>query len=247
MEVHQLLDEETHTYTYVLVDSDTRMALIVDPVRDRWERDLALIEENGLTLSMILETHVHADHVTGAGILREKTGASILVGEAAAVPCADRQLTDKESIILGNTIIQVRSTPGHTPGCISLFVDDISSPMVFTGDALLINGCGRTDFQGGSSKVLFQSIHSQLWTLPDHTVVYPGHDYNGRHSSTIGAEMKCNPRLKTPISSEHFEHMMTNLGLPYPKRIRMSLPANYACGLMMGSVPESSLDQKGMS
>jgi glyoxylase-like metal-dependent hydrolase (beta-lactamase superfamily II) len=247
MEVHQLIDQETYTYTYVLVDSDTRKAMIVDPVRDRWERDLTFIEENDLTLSMILETHVHADHVTGAGILRKKTGASILVGEKAAVPCADRQIKDKEIIALGNTNIEVRSTPGHTPGCISLFVDDLSNPMVFTGDALLISGCGRTDFQGGSSKDLFKSVHSQLWTLPDHTVVYPGHDYRGRLSSTVGAEKQCNPRLNTTVSLEHFEGLMANLSLPYPKRIRESLPANYGCGLNLESTSAVSLNRPDAS
>ncbi len=224
----QLFDRNTSTYTYLLADEASHQAILIDPVVEHHERDLELITELGLTLLYVLETHVHADHVTGASKLRQKLGAKTAVGARGGANCADIQLAHGQRIVFGAESLEVRETPGHTNGCVS-YVDH-NNRRVFTGDTLLIRGCGRTDFQQGSSLVLFQSVQEQLFTLPADFAVYPGHDYKGRTSSSIGEELRLNPRLGGSVGLERFQEIMAGLGLAYPAAIDRAVPANLRCG-----------------
>jgi sulfur dioxygenase len=232
MLLKQLFDSDTWTYTYLLADQDTREAIIIDPVLERVERDLALIAELGLELLYTLDTHVHADHVTGSGELRRRTGATSGVSAIAEVACVDRPLNHGDRISFGRYTLEVRSTPGHTDGCLTYVVDADGQMMAFTGDALLIRGCGRTDFQQGSAEVLYRSVRTQLYTLPSDTIIYPGHDYRGHTASTVAEEKAHNPRLKVEIAEVEFIQLMADLDLAYPKRIHDALPANLACGVV---------------
>lgn len=228
---HQLFEQETSTYTYIIGDAATKEAVIIDPVVEMVERDLKLIKELGLELKYILDTHVHADHITGSGILRKKTGAKIAVSSAYDLSCVDIHLGDGQELLFGDHKVKAIHTPGHTSGCLSYQIGN----MLFTGDALLIRGTGRTDFQQGSSEKLFHSIRDKLFNLPDETVVYPGHDYKGFTKSTIGMEKAHNPRLKMSISKDEFISIMTNLKLANPKKIHEAVPANLLCGLVLKS------------
>ncbi len=225
--VRQLFDRDSCTYTYLLVDPESRRGVIIDPVREQVERDLALVKELGVELLYVLETHVHADHVTSAGMIRQTTGAQIVYSEAAEVKAIDVVTHDGENLAFGTYRIQTIATPGHTDGCVSYYVDG----MVFTGDALLIHGCGRTDFQQGSSEVLYDSITKKLFTLPPETLLYPGHDYNGRTRSTIGEEVRWNPRVGQGRSKVEFIRIMNDLNLDLPKKIHEAVPANMECGI----------------
>lgn len=224
---HQLFDEKTWTYTYIVGDTETKSALIIDPVRDQTERDLRLLEELGLTLTHIFDTHIHADHITGSGLLREKTGARIVMGTGAAVAKPDILAEDGEIVMVGNIAVKVLSTPGHTDGCISLLIED----MVFTGDALLIRKTGRTDFQQGSPEKLYHSIMDKIYTLPDETRVYPGHDYAGHMMSTVGEEKRYNARIRPDTSLEEFTETLNALKLEHPKYLEVALPANMKLGV----------------
>jgi len=225
--LRQLFDDESSTYTYILHDKDTKHAIIIDPVDNQVDRDLEVIQQEGLNLIYGVNTHAHADHITGTGILKTKVKGLKSIISKASTADADILIEAGEKITFGTRYVSVRSTPGHTAGCIVFVSDD--EQMVFTGDTLLIKGCGRTDFQGGSAENLFDSVHSQLFTLPDHTTVYPAHDYKGRTHSTIGSEKKDNPRL-TKIKAE-FVEIMKNLNLSYPKKIDVAVPANMKCGV----------------
>lgn len=236
----QLFETETSTYTYLLADETTKDAVIIDPVRETVERDVALLEELGLKLRYVLETHVHADHVTSAGLLRERTGASTIVGKDGGAPCADVPVGAGDVVRFGRHALEVRATPGHTNGCVT-YVDH-EGRRAFTGDALLIRGCGRTDFQQGDSRKLYRSVHEQIFTLPDDTAVYPGHDYKGRTMSTVGEEKALNPRLGGGRTEDDFVAIMANLKLAYPKKIDEALPANLKCGLPEGRVPQVAVD-----
>lgn len=232
MTVRALFDPESSTFTYLVFDPASRRAALVDPVLERVERDLALVRDLGLTLTHALDTHIHADHVTAAGVLRERTGCE--TGRAAAYGpgCADLALRGGDTLSLGAVSLEVRNTPGHTPGCLSFVVrtgEQIEG--VLTGDALFVRGTGRTDFQGGSAHALYQSIHTQLFSLPDDTVVYPGHDYRGHQVTTIGEEKRLNPRIAEGKSEAEFVQVMSELALPPPKRIEQAVPANQRCGL----------------
>src|SRR5690606_18842226 len=174
----QLFDRDTSTYTYLLADPETREAVIIDPVLEQVDRDLRLIEDLGLTLRFALDTHVHADHVTALGTLRDRTGCTTVMAAAAGAGCADRLVEPGDQIRFGDEGLEVRATPGHTAGCLTYVMADRS--MAFTGDALLIRGCGRTDFQGGDAHRLYRSVHQQILSLPPDTLLYPGHDYHGR-------------------------------------------------------------------
>jgi glyoxylase-like metal-dependent hydrolase (beta-lactamase superfamily II) len=187
----QLFDQDTWTHTYLLYDTENNEGIIIDPVKEKLERDLKLLKELNITLKYILETHVHADHITSADDLRRSTNAKVYYGDKAGVECADGSLADGDELKFGRFSVKALSTPGHTDGCTSYLVEN----MVFTGDALFIRGTGRTDFQQGSSEALFQSINEKLFTLPDNTLVYPGHDYKGMWASTIGEEKQFNPRV----------------------------------------------------
>lgn len=223
----QLFEPETSTYTYLLGCERTRRALLIDPVAVAVDDYVGLLEELGLSLIYTLETHVHADHITGSGLLRERLGSKGVVHRDAGAMCADLLITDGVLLQLGDIEITARHTPGHTSGCLSFVMRD----RVFTGDALLISGCGRTDFQQGDPGRLYDSIHGKLFTLPPDTLVYPGHDYNGNTVSTIRQEMARNPRLGGGKSRAEFIDIMGQLKLPYPRHIDAALPANLACGL----------------
>ena len=193
MGIKQLFDDDSSTYTYLLWDTDTKDALLVDPVDVQVDRDLKEAKDLGLNLCYGINTHAHADHITGTGILKQKVSGLKSVISTASTAKADVMVDPGDQIYFGGRYLEVRSTPGHTVGCVSYVADDGS--FVLTGDALLIQGCGRTDFQGGSSENLYDSVHSQLFTLNDECIVYPAHDYKRRTHSCIGDEKANNPRL----------------------------------------------------
>ena len=225
MLLHQLFDRETSTYTYLIADEATRQALLIDPVYEQAERDLKLLDELGLALRYALDTHVHADHVTASGLLRERTGAKTVAGLAGA-NCADLKLKHGDRLELGNLVVKVLATPGHTDDSLSYHI----GPHVFTGDALLVRGTGRTDFQNGSPEQLYNSLTQVLFALPPETTVWPGHDYRGFTRSSIAEESKYNPRVSGK-SREEFVRIMNNLGLPKPAQIDRAVPRNRACGV----------------
>lgn len=220
----QLFDAETSTYTYLIADEETRQAALIDPVVEKVERDLKLVDELGLTLVVVLETHVHADHITGAGALRERTGAKVVASRRGA-PCVDVQVGDGEVVRVGGLEVKVLETPGHTDDSLTFLVGN----KLFTGDALLVRGTGRTDFQNGDPGQLYDAITSKLFTLPDTTEVFPGHDYAGHSMSTIGEEKRLNPRLAL-MSREEFITFMKNRKVAAPKKLDVAVPANRACG-----------------
>ncbi|MEY4512609.1 MAG: hypothetical protein RLZZ450_4731 [Pseudomonadota bacterium] len=226
----QLFDQDSSTYSYLLADEVTREAVMIDPVIEQFDRDRTLIEELQLKLVYVMDTHVHADHVTGSGLLREHFGAKSVVSERAGVVCADWQVKQGDRIGFGQHTLEVRETPGHTSGCLSFFCAEAG--LVFTGDALLIRACGRTDFQQGDSHTLYRSVHEQIFALPDATTIYPAHDYKGRTASSVGEERRLNPRLGQNKSVADFAKIMSELKLPYPRKIDASLPANSRCGLL---------------
>ncbi len=224
MILRQLFDPESSTYTYLLADPETGAAALVDPVLEQHQRDLALIDELGLRLEVVLDTHVHADHVTAANVLREKTGART-VASLRGAPCADQLVAHGDVVRVGNLPLHVLSTPGHTDDGLSILVEG----HVLTGDTLLVRGSGRSDFQNGDAGQLFDSITRVLFALPDETVVLPGHDYRGFTQSTIGEEKRLNPRL-VGKSRDQFIEIMNQLNLPPPKKLASAVPANRACG-----------------
>lgn len=228
----QLFDENTWTYSYIVGDPITRHAVIIDPVREKVDRDLKLLTELGLTLTHILDTHIHADHITGSGVLREHTGALIVMGEGARIAAPDILMKDRDILRVGELSIRSLSTPGHTDGCTSYHIDD----MVFTGDTLLIRKTGRTDFQQGSPEKLYHSIREKLYTLSDDTRVYPGHDYTGQMMSTISEEKRYNTRIKADTTLAEVTTTLEALKLDYPKYIDVALPANMRLGLDDGQM-----------
>jgi sulfur dioxygenase len=226
----QLYDQETSTYTYLIADEQSKEAVLVDPVIEQVERDLKLIQELDLTLRFCLETHIHADHITGTGKLREFTGCGGIVPENAQVNCANGFVKDGEILRVGNVEIKAIATLGHTDSHNSYLVN---GKFLLTGDSLFIRGCGRTDFQSGDAGLMYDHVTEKLFTLPDDTLVYPGHDYKGQTVSTIGEEKKFNPRF-VGKDRESFIDMMNNLNLPNPKKIAEAVPANQLCGQNVG-------------
>ena len=227
MKIRQFFDPKSSTYTYLLWDDKTRKAALIDPVFEQISRDSKTIYELGLDLKFLLETHIHADHITGSGKLRQRFGASILVHENSGSQCADRLLKDGDIISLGEEEIKVLYTPGHTNTDISYLVDKT----VFTGDTLLIRGSGRTDFQSGNAEDAYNSITKKLFTLDDSTLIYPGHDYEGRTQSSIGEEKQLNPRLGNKKTREEYIEIMNSMNLPKPALIERAVPGNLECGL----------------
>ena len=230
----QLFDRESSSYSYLIADTASQEAVLVDSVLEQVTRDLKLIEELDFTLKFCLETHIHADRITGAGRLRDLTGCRGIVPVKAKANCADRYIADNEIIQLGTIEIRAIETLGHTDSHMAYLVD---SDRVLTGDALLIRGCGRTDFQNGDAATLYDSVTNRLFTLPDDTLVYPAHDYQGRTVSTIGEERQYNPRFQQrSIKLSHearrsdFIHLMNNLDLAYPRKMMEAVPANLNCG-----------------
>ncbi len=222
----QLFESESSTFTYILADAESGEALIIDPVLETVNRDLKLINELDLKLLCVLETHVHADHITGAGKIADSTGAIIALSEAAHVEGRHQALRDGDVIRFGRFELKALTTPGHTNSCMSFLFND----RVFTGDALLIRANGRTDFQEGSSEKLFENVHQKLFSLSDETLVYPAHDYKGFTSSSIGAEKRHNVRLNQQRKLEDFVQIMANLNLPAPKKMDVAVPANLKLG-----------------
>ncbi|MDJ0556990.1 MAG: MBL fold metallo-hydrolase [Microcoleaceae cyanobacterium MO_207.B10] len=222
----QLFDKNTSTYTYLIADQQTKEAILVDPVLEQVERDYNLLIQLGLTLHYTLETHIHADHITGTAKLKATTSCLSIIPKGANANCADRFIGDREVLEIGAVKITAIATPGHTDSHNAYLVN---SDRLLTGDSLLIRGCGRTDFQSGDAGKLYDSITQKLFTLADETLVYPGHNYQGLTVSTIGEEKKHNPRL-AGYSRTNFIELMANLNLPYPKNMIVAIPANEQCG-----------------
>ena len=237
----QLFDAPSSTYTYLLAERASGQALLIDPVFEQARRDAALIAELGLTLAWALETHVHADHVTGAWLLRERLGSRIALARAAheaGAEGAERWLEPGDRIDFGARWLSVRATPGHTSGCLTYVLDDESC--AFSGDCLLIRGCGRTDFQQGDANTLYASVRQQIFTLPAQCLIYPGHDYNGLTATSVEEERRYNPRLGGEVSAADFAGHMQNLKLPHPKKLDIAVPANLRCGRPEGDTWSSS-------
>ena len=232
MVFRQLFDQQSSTYTYLLADAASRRAVLIDPVFEQARRDVALVEELGLKLEWTLETHLHADHVTGAWLLRERLGSRIALSAAIGAQGADRHLSSEESIEFGARSLEARATPGHTNGCLTYVLDDAS--MAFTGDTLLVRGCGRTDLQQGDARALFRSVRERIFSLPERCLLYPGHDYRGLTVTSVGEEKLYNPRLAESIGEEDFVGYMTHLGLAHPKLMEIAVPANLAGGRPQG-------------
>ena len=230
-----LFDPASSTYTYLLGDSASGEALLIDPVYEQVPRDLALLQELGLRLLATLDTHVHADHVTGAWRLRQRCGSRIGASAASGAAPLDLPLQHGDRVPFGSRHLDVRATPGHTAGCLTYVLDD--QRLAFTGDALLIRGCGRTDFQGGSPAQLFQSVHGQILSLPGDCLLYPGHDYRGVTVSSVAEERRFNPRLGGDVNQVDFTVSMQALHLPHPRQMAQAVPANLRCGQPDGAPP----------
>merc|ERR1712223_227298 len=223
----QLFDRDSCTYTYLMADTDTKEAILIDPVIDLAERDAAICKDLGLKLLFAINTHMHADHITGTGLLKKLIPSCKSIISKASGAKADLLVEPGTKIKFGNHELEVRATPGHTNGCVT-YVSH-SQGCAFTGDAVMIRGCGRTDFQEGNPETLFDSVWKQIFSLPDNFKLFPAHDYKGRTVTSVKEEKTLNPRLAKP--REEFVKIMNNLGLPYPKKIDEALPANMVCGL----------------
>ena len=224
----QLFDPQSSTYSYLLADGTTNVAVLIDPVFEQARRDAALIQELGLDLVATIETHVHADHVTAAWLHHRALGCDIVVSAAGGAAGADRQLAHGDRIVFGSRHLEARATPGHTHGCMTFVLDDESR--AFTGDCLLIRGSGRTDFQQGDARAMYQSVRMQILTLPGDCLLYPAHDYRGLTVTSVAEERRFNPRLGGDIGEADFVGFMNNLGLPHPKLIDIAVPANLLVG-----------------
>ncbi len=229
----QLFEPVSSTFTYLVGCPDTGEAILIDPVMPAWQRDLQVVNELGLRLTMTIDTHIHADHLTSASILKREAGSRIVLPELDALPCTDLTMADGVPLQIGSIQLDPMHTPGHTDHHFAIGADD----RVFTGDALLIDGCGRTDFQSGDSRMLYASVRGKLFKLADETLVYPAHDYKGRRVSSIGQERTRNPRLGGDRTIEAFVELMAGLNLPYPKFIDYAVPGNRACGVCPVGLP----------
>ncbi len=226
----QLYDRDTCTFTYLIGDDWSREAVLIDPVIEHLERDISILSQLGLKLVHTLDTHAHADHITAAAALRAKTGALVGYSRSSGVEGADRLFDDGDALRFGLQAIEVRATPGHTSGCVTYV--SASDGAAFTGDALFVRGCGRTDFQGGSAQTLYRSVRDKIFSLPDGTLIYPGHDYKGRTVTTVQEERNFNPRLGGGRTEEQFVSIMNELDLAYPRKLDVAVPANMRCGVV---------------
>lgn len=233
----QLVDQQSSTYSYLLGDAASKKCVLIDPVFEQAARDRAMVDEMGLQLVATIDTHVHADHVTGSWLLHNRLKSEIIVSRDSGVEGAGRYVQHGDSIGFGERSLLVRATPGHTSGCISLVLDD--QTMVFSGDCLLIRGTGRTDFQEGSPQLMYRSIQDQIFTLPNSCLIYPGHDYRGLTVTNVAEEKSFNPRLGGEANLEDFCGYMDNLKLSHPKQINRAVPANLKCGQPDGHLAES--------
>jgi sulfur dioxygenase len=239
----QLFDPQSSTYTYLLGDRAGGAALLIDPVFEQVRRDVALLDELDLRLLASLETHVHADHVTGAWLLQRRTGSKIMLSAESGAEGADRYLQQDDIVAFGGRRLMVRPTPGHTSGCVTYVLDDHS--MAFTGDCLMIRGAGRTDFQGGDPAAMYRSIHEQIFTLPADCLLYPAHDYRGLTVTSVAEERRFNPRIGGEIGIGDFTGYMKNLGLAHPKQMDVAVPANLRCGRPEGEDADDPLAAPG--
>ena len=221
----QVFDEKSSTYTYIIASAKGREAVIIDPVIENVESYISILNELELKLVKVIDTHIHADHVTGASKLKQSTNCSTIMGEHTPADTVDIKLKDDDIIKIDQLEIKAMYTPGHTSDSYSFLMNKY----LFSGDTLLINGTGRTDFQNGSSKDAYNSIFNRLLKLPEDTILYPGHDYNGKESSTIGNEKKFNPRLQVNNVDEYIE-LMSNLNLAKPKLIDINVSRNIKLG-----------------
>ena len=231
----QLYEPLSSTYTYLLGDEPTGQAILIDPVISAMDRDLAEIHRLGLKLAYTVETHIHADHITAGLELKRMVGSKIAAPAHDRLPCADVGVEEGTPLRVGGITLQPLHTPGHTDGHFAYLLND----RVFTGDALMIDGCGRTDFQNGDANALYKSVREKLFVLPDETLVYPAHDYNKRFVSCIAQEKARNPRLGNDKTLETFTQIMANLNLPYPKFIDYAVPGNRQCGVCPQDLPEN--------
>jgi glyoxylase-like metal-dependent hydrolase (beta-lactamase superfamily II) len=229
----QLFEPQSSAYTYLIACEVARDAALIDPVLETVDRDVQLLAELGLRLRYTIETHIHADHVTGASALRERTGCKCAVPDTSGAARADLAVTEGESIHIGSLKLQPLFTPGHTDDHYSYFLASGDAARVFTGDALLIDGCGRTDFQNGDAATLYRSVHEKILSLPGDTLVYPGHDYQHRRVSSVDQERDRNPRLGGGKSIDEFVAIMAGLKLPRPKKMDVAVPANRQCGQVL--------------
>jgi sulfur dioxygenase len=241
----QLFDQQSSTFTYLLGCSLTGHAVLIDPVFEQVQRDAALILELDLKLTLTLETHMHADHVTGAALHRGRCGSRIGVPAASGAQGADLHIHHGESIPFGRNSVEARSTPGHTKSCMTYVMADRS--MAFTGDCLLIRGTGRTDFQEGDSRALYRSVHREIFSLPGNCLLYPGHDYRGLTVTSVAEEKRFNPRLGGALSEDDFVGYMSNLNLAHPKQMAIAVPANLKCGAPDGPVQSAGPDWAPLS
>lgn len=223
----QLYDATSSTYTYILFDGESLDAIVIDPVLEQYDRDLNLIRQLNLNVLYVFETHIHADHITSSYKFKQDLGAKIAVNENAKASCADVHIKEGQEFTFGDFKIKALMTPGHTDTCTTYYCEN----MLFTGDALLVRGCGRTDFQQGSAETLFNSVIEKIFTFADETMIYPAHDYKGFTSSTVGEEKLYNLRLSLDKTKEDFVKIMNNLNLDHPKKIKEAVPANLNCGL----------------
>lgn len=226
----QLFEPQSSTYTYLVGCPKTGEAALFDPVLETVERDLAVLAELGLALKYTIETHIHADHVTGTARLRERTGSKAAVPEQSGATTCDVPVREGETLAVGTLSIEPLYTPGHTDDHHAYLLRSEGGARVFTGDALLIDGCGRTDFQGGDAATLYRSLHEKIFSLPDDTLVYPGHDYQQRRVSSVAQERLRNPRLGGGKTVEEFVAIMAGLNLPRPAKMDVAVPANRLCG-----------------
>ena len=230
----QLFEPLSSTYTYLLGCAETGQAILIDPVIVAVERDLAELGRLGLKLTWTLETHIHADHITAALELKKQAGSRIAAPACDRLPCTDLGIEEDKPFQVGDIVLQPLHTPGHTDGHFSYLAAD----RVFTGDALLIDGCGRTDFQDGDADALYKSVREKLFVLADDVLVYPAHDYKGRHVSSIAQERQGNPRLGGERTLEEFRKLMADLKLPYPDFIDYAVPGNRLCGVCPCDLPD---------
>ena len=230
MVFRQLFEPQASAYTYLIGCPETGCAALIDPVLETVDRDLELLGELGLRLEYTIETHIHADHVTGAARLRAETGCKAAVPEKSDAAHADLAVREGEPVAIGSLRLNPLYTPGHTDDHHAYFLDSPGAPRLFTGDALLIEGCGRTDFQKGDAATLYRSVHDKIFALGDDTLVYPGHDYQQRRVSSVGQERARNPRLGSGKTIEEFVAIMAGLNLPRPKKMDIAVPANRECG-----------------
>lgn len=234
----QLFDEESCTYTYLIACEDTGQCALIDTVLKQTERDLSVLASLGLTLNYTIDTHLHADHLTGAAKLKSVVYSKVVYPKMCELPCMDLGVEEGTPFKIGNIELHPLFTPGHTDHHFSYLLKNNMQSLVFSGDALLIEACGRTDFQSGNAVELYENLHAKIFSLPDETLIYPGHDYEGRQVSSVGQEKVRNPRLKQGTTLDEFVSIMKNLNLPYPKKIDFAVPGNELCGICPENTPE---------